>query len=89
MHFSMICAALHVCSKHQHCVHVWQSLQCDDGFAYLGCAYPEGCTYTRVCVLRLQVTACSSDFLVTEHCSPDQHFQLVSSVLKGLYASKL
>ncbi len=55
------CAALHVCNKHRLCVPVWHSLHCN-----AGCAYLEGCTCVNFCVSSLQVTACSSSFLV--HC---------------------
>jgi hypothetical protein len=65
------CAELHVCTKHKLYVPVWHSLHCT-----AGCAYLEGCTCVNFCVSSLQVTACSSSFLVTEHCSPDQHFSL-------------
>ncbi len=36
----------------------------------------EGCTCVNFCVSWLPVTACRLSFLVTEHCSPDQHFSL-------------
>jgi len=72
----------------QHCkstagisiwVAVWKSLHFD-----AGCAYLEGFACFNFCASLLQVTACSSGFLVTEHSSPDQHFQLVFDDSKQL-----